>query len=510
MRLPKYAVFLYLCGGLIAFALAFLLLNHTHLLYKIYYRWAAAGDVSNALFNALGFTLQGMGWLLVLYFLPRWALLILTVPIVLSAFVNIAYQRILGEYLNANTMSWLLSETGQAGAALQQFAGDFIIALLYVAILMLLLLTSRWSLRCVWPVTHEKFAPWVLVLALSSCELLRALGFPLGNELNIYSLAARSWLEQPPLRQPPSAKPVSPPQVDKIIWLIDESVAASSAQQVLADEIKKHQALDFGEIQSVSNCSATTNAALRWGVNVPNLKPNSDLRTQPTIWAYAKAAGFRTYLFDGQTNTPQNLLWPAELKLIDEYRPMNQGIQSDLNIANQLNPLLKKPGRNFVYVVLRGAHYAYENNYPKNFLPAKATLAQRYQAAIQYSKKDFFNTLLHEVDRQRVFIVYTSDHGQHLSGGVPHCTKKPHPDEFRVPFLVFTSPKISDQFAKTPLTGRSQTQIFPSSLWLMGYDAAYAERNYDHLLWQSTVKPLWFGHSLLPDAETGLLEVKQH
>ena len=76
------------------------------------------------------------------------------------------------------------------------------------------------------------------------------------------------------------------------------------------------------------------------------------------MWAYAKQAGFRTILMDGQVHgNPQNYLWPPEKRLIDEVVPMAAGLDSDLKIARRLNGLLKADGRYFAYIVLKGAQY---------------------------------------------------------------------------------------------------------------------------------------------------------
>src|SRR5690606_14149895 len=116
-------------------------------------------------------------------------------------------------------------------------------------------------------------------------------------------------------------------------------------------------------------CSAPANLALRSGVDVRNAGPDMDLRATPSIWAYARKAGYRTALIDGQTTgAPQNLLLPPERALIDEVETVGDGIDTDRAIARRINARLKAPGRSFTYAVLRGVHFQYRDHVPPGAL----------------------------------------------------------------------------------------------------------------------------------------------
>jgi hypothetical protein len=70
-----------------------------------------------------------------------------------------------------------------------------------------------------------------------------------------------------------------------------------------------------------------------------------------------------------------------------------------------------------------------------------------------------------------------------------------------VPLIAFL-PKVASEPYKTYAPGkRSHSQIFPTSLSLMGYSNAEAER-YDTDLLQPSKRIIWFGRNVIP-LETG-------
>ena len=90
-----------------------------------------------------------------------------------------------------------------------------------------------------------------------------------------------------------------------------------------ADNISKIS--NFGVAVSGSNCSARSNAILRLGATRDNLIQM--IRTSPTIWQYAKKAGFRTVFIDAQDSSKlatkpndfQNYMTNAEAAYIDKF-----------------------------------------------------------------------------------------------------------------------------------------------------------------------------------------------
>ncbi|MEJ6595937.1 sulfatase-like hydrolase/transferase [Parasphingorhabdus sp.] len=226
----------------------------------------------------------------------------------------------------------------------------------------------------------------------------------------------------------------------------------------------------------------------------------TDLRKTPSLWSYANKAGYKTILIDGQVSgPPQNLLLPPEANTIDEIRSLASGMQTDLKIAQNLNAHLTTNGKEFIYAILRGVHFQYSDHYPASLHSVDNDLAQQYYKAISYSKRDFFSTLMAGVDREKIAIIYTSDHGQNIRKGViPHCSAVPEKAEFAIPLLAFLPPTVAEDFAAQDEYSYSASQIFPSTLAWMVYDRSMVTNVYDNTLRQPTKKFVWFGRAVIP------------
>jgi hypothetical protein len=225
-----------------------------------------------------------------------------------------------------------------------------------------------------------------------------------------------------------------------------------------------------------------------------------DLRRTPSIWGYARKAGYRTVLIDGQTRgAPQNLLLPPERALIDEVVPAAGSLDTDLRIAGRINRQLRGEGRTFTYAVLRGVHFQYRDHYPAGLIPAESPTLRHYETAVEYSKARFFERLLAGIDRGAVAIVYTSDHGQNLAdGAVPHCSPSPVPAELHVPLLAFLPDSLAESYAAAPRQGHAASQIFPATLIWMGYDSDTVQRRYDNDLTRAPARYVRFDRDVVP------------
>ncbi|MFO1217474.1 MAG: sulfatase-like hydrolase/transferase [Burkholderiaceae bacterium] len=507
-------------AGLACFSGAFVLVNFKPLLFKVYYRLAAAHDPWDAALNAGSFALQALMLLLAVTLLPPAAAVVLLVLASVSALVHLSYEQVLGVYLDQGGMSWMLSETRQLGPALLQFSGSFALAAIKTIVFCGLLLLARHMFRRGLPHGWHRYTPrrWtaalciLLVIALPA-QVTRAMRLPLSSETSIYAMTASTLTERYPGRTAVLVKPEPGRSLAKIVWLVDESVAYGHFRLAVGSHLERHGPIDFGETASMGNCSSPSNAALRWGIDVARVDASTDLRATPSIWGFAKVAGYRTTLIDGQVSgAPQNMVFAPERALIDSFVAARAGIDTDRSIAVKINGILTRPGRDFIYAVLRGAHYAYESNYPPGLL-ANATVQQKYVAAISYSKHGFFDAVLSDVDRQTTAVFYTSDHGQDLtSEQVPHCSIHPKWQEFAVPLIAFLPPASAASMASSGRIGianarHSHSQIFSTTLWLMGYDRHFAEQNYDSLLDKAPKAFVWFGRRIVPGADGEPIEL---
>lgn len=294
-----------------------------------------------------------------------------------------------------------------------------------------------------------------------------------------------------------------------IIWIIDESISGNylsingypKATTPFLIALQTNPTMqNYGTVASLSNCSNTSNLLLRIGLTSA-LK--QDFKTAknslPTIFQYAKQAGFATHLIDAQI-TPgelQNNLTAQDLKFIDYYTAFPRSIHPqdrDQALTHELSKLLKGAVTNkqFIVAVKWGAHWPYPLAYPKDqtiFTPAatesltemsnqnREIVTNSYLNAIHYSVDFFLKNLLAKPLSNEQLIFYTSDHGQSLfeqaNSPLTHCHYSDKPQdlpvgEFKVPLIVFSQaaktnfPKLEDRLY-------TQEQIFPSTLKLMGY-----------------------------------------
>jgi len=222
--------------------------------------------------------------------------------------------------------------------------------------------------------------------------------------------------------------------------------------------------------------------------------------------------------------------------------------QKDVRIAQILVDLLKGGDTaRFVFINKMGSHFPYEGKYPTDQAVYGPTMSSNYSGnetdpqnlarptdeeadmrrrfknsylnSVRWNTRQFFRTVLPEVDMAHTVIIYTSDHGQDLhDDGRPgygtHCTDGPAvATEGTIPLLVITAaPAVAAQMepAAARNFGRvSQFNVFPTLLALMGYDGdalaksrefeptLFSELPYDNQRFLSTFfvrwgkKPVW-------------------
>jgi hypothetical protein len=483
--------------ALALFAAGFAVANRFQLTHGVLYR-AAANDWPNALGNFLVLGLQALALLAAMALLGRKLFVTAMALAFASIFVNLGYGQTLNDVIDAGKLAWMSGEARQAGNAAGEFARPLLLAGLQAAAAIALFAAARALVRrggLPRPGVRGSIAGVAILLAPSLMLSATA------AERNLYSLGLEVALaEAPPRRAPVDlvAEGLGSPR--HIVWLVDESIAWRQFQDILAPRLAGIEHIDFGMAASLGHCSAPSNLALRSGVDVRNAGPAMDLRRTPSIWGYARKAGYRTVLVDGQTSgAPQNLLLPPERALIDEVVPAAGSLDTDLRIADRINRRLRGAGRTFTYAVLRGVHFQYRDHYPPGLIPADSSALRHYETAVEYSKGRFFDRLLAGVDRSDVAIVYTSDHGQNLTeGAVPHCSPSPVAAELHVPLLAFLPEPLAQAYSGAPRRGHSASQIFPATLIWMGYDPAEVQRRYDNDLTRAPARYVRFDRNVVP------------
>ncbi|WP_181179805.1 sulfatase-like hydrolase/transferase [Mesorhizobium sp. B2-1-3A] len=301
-----------------------------------------------------------------------------------------------------------------------------------------------------------------------------------------------------------------------IVMMIDESVRADFVDlspgnlytpniAALADRF-----VDFGPAVSGGDCSVYSNAILRLTASRRDLAHS--VNTNPTIWQYAKKAGYRTVYIDAQSTAKAAvLLGSTNFMTVREKRDIDKTYfmddvrmdRADFRLIDILRGELAGSQPVFIYANKNGAHFPYDWSYPASeavygptvVSAGKDTAMTRlasYRNAVRWSVDLFMKKLFESADLSNTAMIYTSDHGQALNvGKSTHCTiYDPDPRVGLVPLMAYTAdPALRARFAVGAAANRdkaSHFQIVPTVLELMGYSPADIASEYDESLFAAT------------------------
>jgi len=317
-------------------------------------------------------------------------------------------------------------------------------------------------------------------------------------------------------RKPVTIMPSENSIIDNIVVIVDESIRGDYLDLNSSTGVKTNfppdKYINFGIASSTANCSDSSNVSLRYGATRSNHL--NDINTNPSIWSYAKKAGFSTIYIDGQEADGKlvNMMSEVELADINHFIQLNENIvpaKRDVLLANKLKNKLLSPGKKFIYINKMGAHFPYEGKYPPDQVIYKPTMTQSYfgnkidagadlakkpklenmnerilsinsyRNAIHWNVTHFFDILLTNLNLDKTLIIYTSDHGQdfHEDGRLgwrTHCrTHNASWNEGIVPFVTLTSNnELKNKLkraSKINYNNVSLFNLFPSLLELLGY-----------------------------------------
>ena len=324
---------------------------------------------------------------------------------------------------------------------------------------------------------------------------------------------------------------VRPPKT--VVVIMDESVRGdvldiNSASGAYSGLLRYSKIMaNFGLMSSIANCSSPSNAGFRYGVSRKSYL--TDMKTNPSIWSYAKKAGYRTVYIDGQRHGGglHNMMTAEEASAIDDFVQLpadTPPYERDMEIARRIRKIVEDGKQySFVYVNKMGLHFPYEGKYPpgkaihqpimqqtyfgtdidpKNILrpqneddESRLRFRNSYLNAVSWNVGNFFDTLLTGLNLSNAVVVYMSDHGQDLHedgrpGSRTHCTTKdPAPGEGIVPLVVVSGiERLAAEMRQAAGLNRdrvSQFNVFPTVLAMLGYShediarSASSERMFD-------------------------------
>src|SRR4051794_22167184 len=382
-----------------------------------------------------------------------------------------AFERVTGQFLTYDAFINMVSSTGDADNAVAQYGKSFL-----VPAALALLLAAAILLKPKRPIRYAGFAPLAAVALLSLILYARggegARGLPPSltglayGDLALYEAATEH--EGP--RQPVRLRPRTAPTGD-LVFLIDESVAAAyldidnrqgGVRSGLAEPRPGLDVANFGYASSITHCSWGSNLTLRYGGT------RGDYRridaTGPSLFAYARAAGFHNVYIDAQRADPAATpLVGDELAQVDKLISLGRlpVIDRDLAAAGMVSHYLKDGRRDFILVNKVGAHFPVHDKYPDAYMRYRPALPRgrfldvsdtgsragfggsaeewrqyrnAYRNTLAWNVGAFFDRLLGGGIGGGATIVYTSDHGQNLhetdgAGLNTHCSPDPGMEE---------------------------------------------------------------------------------
>ncbi|NQD35903.1 sulfatase-like hydrolase/transferase [Permianibacter sp. IMCC34836] len=441
----------------------------------------------------------------------------------------LSYLYITGSVLNAIEVERLFQDIAFIDETFQFYGpliGKAVLVILPLLIGILLpppLLSLRWT-------RWTRRAGWLPLLPL--CAIAGVVYFDGGGDSDTFPqhlnpvafvgvLLGDEWLKPDPgPRQQVSVTAGASP-FDKIVVIMDESVRGDWLDLNTANGIptglisQSYRAANFGLTASHANCSAASNLSFRYAVRRASYQ--RDEATRPSLWAYAKAAGYRTVYLDGQrTNRElQNFMSAQELGEIDEliqHDDTTVARDKDMILVEKLKALLARPERLYIYVNKNGVHFPYEGKYPLDAAPFQphmdnATIKglnegnqygdgfgneafrNSYRNAVAWNTGEFFKRLLPDLDLSKTLLVYSSDHGQNFTktqavGFLTHCTTGPAPaSEGTVPLVFLTDePNTLAQLQHSAQRWHhqaSQWNVPSSVLQMMGYPSDWLAQQYE-------------------------------
>ena len=467
--------------------------------------------------------------LLIAAFQPKlWVRAAWAVLIALSTAIGFAFHEVGGSDLGVLDAMSLWSARHEAGRALDFYSSEAWrpVVVLVIGILILAVppvptnrMINRWLSRLGW-------TPLIPVVCIAAIIYLKDGGAQaLPTQFTPLSVATVSGLalakSSVPKRAAVTWQPAAP-KVRHIVFIVDESVRADyldwSPGNPYTPELAslKSRIIDFGPAASGGVCSHYSNALLRFGASRSDL--GRQLLLNPTIWDYAKTAGFHAVFIDAQAainRSPgklQNFMTPDEALQIDHFHVVPSDLPPhalDDKLLDLVVEELRSDKPVFIYAVKNGAHFPYDRGYPgsdRYFGPTMSEVGRdgvdfrinSYRNVVKWTVDRFFKRLLAEIDLTNAVVLYTSDHGQQFDPRrLPHCTiEAPDPRQALVPLLAITDEvelrARFDAAARESHGHGNHFALVPSILQLMGYSPANVRQRYDESLLEPNKLPPFF------------------
>jgi glucan phosphoethanolaminetransferase (alkaline phosphatase superfamily) len=460
---------------------------------------------------------------------------VVSIILVASGVMSASYYSVTQQYMEIYQFEAMLNATENLLDALSAFSG--LIGYFFIGVIGLIGLL----LPCKLHVKRSKtliLVPSILIILLIVIIVMKregegSKGMPSQYTVPSYVLilATEAVLERGPVTPPVvNIEPYDQRDSGDIIFVMDESMRGDffdfNSKSGVPTDVAQYSPINFGVASSVANCSDPSNVSIRFGVSRDSYL--ADLKQKPSIWQFAKKAGFNTVYVDGQHSVGSfgNHMTKLEASFIDDFLQISDAnvalYNKDAQAAKIIRGKLNNGVKDFIYVNKIGAHFPFEGKYPpekriyspvmppsgflRSFHEAdevqypisgdeltRLKFVNSYKNTLGWNFKSFFNTLFNDPITQPYTIIYTSDHGQTFhddgrKGYGTHCSFiTTDPEEGRVPLLLFSNIEtVKSKMNKAASLNFNKVSHFnlPATVYsLMGYSEEDLH-NYESSLYQ--------------------------
>jgi hypothetical protein len=398
-----------------------------------------------------------------------------------------------------------------------------------VLTILALVITGAVLLKVVLGAISTKFAMWGAVIMAPLLCMVVVEGWGTHGQvvtpIRLPVFVANTLIEpMVPVREKCKSIPATEPLVDHIVLIMDESVMGShiganqyprGTSPLLDILIKEKRAKSLGIASSACNYSVGSFLSVISGMTPDDLKTDyRQFLTRPSLLKYLAQRGF----FVSVINSQDYHLWVAgELKeigsdssFITVDRNRLQHWEWDHSLIPAVAATIRDKKRSFTVIAKRGAHYPYYDKTPPGKCRFKPVLTSpewsddfkvnvnSYDNAMCWTCDNYLDTLLRKIDAtgKSALIIYTSDHGQILPGQpiegfvfkrTHAMLDSPSSGVADVPLILLASGEARafiDQAPDANISKMSHFEIFPTVLYLAGYETERINRDYGRTVFQ--------------------------
>ncbi len=302
--------------------------------------------------------------------------------------------------------------------------------------------------------------------------------------LERYVIAADNQIDKPKLELKKADK-----DAPNIIFIVGESLNSLN-MSLYGYQRKTTPKLDAlaqtGQLLAMKNAvstgTRTISSVSHMLTGFQGIDPKGKIYSVPTIFNYAKAAGYHTGFITAQELKWRNLDQLLIDKDVDVFKNGTQfsanvdvlsGVDDMQLLKQGILPFIKQAKNKkqpyFLVVQMNGSHYPYNTHSPKyikQFLPEKEENGlNAYDNTVLYSDL-FLSSLFAALDTRHTWAFYSSDHGQSVNKEHSRFNRGFERQVVFNPLLVFASQQHIQSISMNEHKPLSQVDIFYTILGL--------------------------------------------